>query len=586
MGNDSQKNEEQMEMLLMTLGEVSHGICLFQSENQMKRVLMIQERMGKEKVIIHNIADDEEEAGMVNSQDFRRWASRSDAKVVIIYNMQILGIRFGDDAVVEKLNFMRDQILAVGKLFVFGVSPYFNLLLSRNARDLYSCILYHFTFQDSEKGMGRIYDFDREELSGDDALESARYWEMKERIQNHDGKPDISMYLACIDSWCNVRDYLSNEETDFVRSLVETVERHYIGKDIEMEEVDKLWILAGAWIGLEEAEKSVPWYKEALCIVKSRLGEEHSLYADALAAYTNYFWMVQNYVEGEKVCDQAIKIYHDRNMKYSERGRAVLLRKAVVYRVQSKYDEALEIYEDLLNYQRNKYGEKYYGNAYLHNNIGRIYKAQGDLSRALAQYELAAELLKNAGKSGGELQGIYQNMCVAYLDSGNGKEAWKYIKKAKRITEDVYGTDSIYLIQIYNSMAGVWRMRARDDKELEYLQKALDLIKKTHMEESEAASYIYHNMGNCLCAGGYGKDAAAFYKHAIKIREKVYGEMNELTASSYEQLAYVLYIASKEKDAEYCADKARNIYISLYGSRNEHLERMDDFLKSLRDSTR
>lgn len=47
-----------------------------------------------EKVIVHNIADDEKN-GMINSEDFRKWASKSDAKVVIVYNIQLLGLRFG-----------------------------------------------------------------------------------------------------------------------------------------------------------------------------------------------------------------------------------------------------------------------------------------------------------------------------------------------------------------------------------------------------------------------------------------------------------------------------------------------------------
>ena len=147
MGNDTQNNEEQFELLLMTLEDVKHGICLFQSKQQAKWVLQLQERLGKEKMIVHNIADDNEEKGMVTSQDFRRWAEESEAKVVIVYNVQLLGVRFGDEETVEKLNFMRDQILAIGKLFVLGVSPYFDLLLSRKARDLYSCILYHYMVQ-------------------------------------------------------------------------------------------------------------------------------------------------------------------------------------------------------------------------------------------------------------------------------------------------------------------------------------------------------------------------------------------------------------------------------------------------------
>ena len=152
MGNDTQNNEEQLEMLLMTLGEVEHGICLFRSENQAEWVSVIRERLGKEKVIVHNIADDDEKNGMISSKDFRRWASESDAKVVIVYNMQLLGLRFGDEEVIADLNYMRDQILAVGKMFVFGVTTYFDLLLSRNARDLYSCIMYHFIFQEETLG--------------------------------------------------------------------------------------------------------------------------------------------------------------------------------------------------------------------------------------------------------------------------------------------------------------------------------------------------------------------------------------------------------------------------------------------------
>lgn len=49
MGNDTQNNEEQLEMLLMTLAEVRHGICLFQSENQAKRVALIRKRFGRKR---------------------------------------------------------------------------------------------------------------------------------------------------------------------------------------------------------------------------------------------------------------------------------------------------------------------------------------------------------------------------------------------------------------------------------------------------------------------------------------------------------------------------------------------------------
>lgn len=579
MGNDTQGNEEQLEMLLMTLGEVRHGICLFQSENQRKRVSLIQERFGKEKVIVHDIAEDNQENGMISSKDFRRWATETDANVVIVYNLQLLGLRFGDEEVVEKLNFMRDQILTIGKLFVFGVSSYFNRLLSRNARDLYSCILYHFTFQDSEEKLVGIRDFDMGALSGDDALETSRYMELKERIQNHSGAKDLSMYLACMESWNGVREYLSYQERDFIIVLAEEVDQYYAHIDLGIRDMENIWILAGTWIALEDAEKSVPWYEKVLRLVREEFGENHESYADALMEYIDYYEAVGDYVTCEKFYDHVIQIYGERNLKYSGKGRNTLQRKAIMFRMQSKFVEALNIYQELIDYNIVRYGEKYYGNAYLYSNMGRVYEEQGNLSRALVQYNMALKILEKAGKKGGWLVPVYQNLCVTYIKCGNSNEAWKYIKKAKKIVEETYGKDSMYLIDIYNSMSGVWNVRGQPDKELEYLQRAINLIRQIHMEDSEKASYIYHNMGMLLSHNGLMDDAIAFCRYAINIREKVYGENNEVTASSYEQLAYELYMISDRLESKKYIDKARSIYVSLYGSQSEHVKRIDDFLE-------
>ena len=579
MGNDTQGNEEQLEMLLMTLGEVRHGICLFQSENQRKRVSLIQERFGKEKVIVHDIAEDNQENGMISSKDFRRWATETDANVVIVYNLQLLGLRFGDEEVVEKLNFMRDQILAIGKLFVFGVSSYFNRLLSRNARDLYSCILYHFTFQDSEEKLVGIRDFDMGALSGDDALETSRYMELKERIQNHSGAKDLSMYLACMESWNGVREYLSYQERDFIIVLAEEVDQYYAHIDLGIRDMENIWILAGTWIALEDAEKSVPWYEKVLRLVREEFGENHESYADALMEYIDYYEAVGDYVTCEKFYDHVIQIYGERNLKYSGKGRNTLQRKAIMLRMQSKFVEALNIYQELIDYNIVRYGEKYYGNAYLYSNMGRVYEEQGNLSRALVQYNMALEILEKAGKKGGWLVPVYQNLCVTYIKCGNSNEAWKYIKKAKKIVEETYGKDSMYLIDIYNSMSGVWNVRGQPDKELEYLQRAINLIRQIHMEDSEKASYIYHNMGMLLSHNGLMDDAIAFCRYAINIRETLYGENNEVTASSYEQLAYELYMISDRLESKKYIDKARSIYVSLYGSQSEHVKRIDDFLE-------
>lgn len=579
MGNDTWENEEQLEMLLMTLREVDHGICLFRSEHQAKWVWALRQKM--EKAIVHNIADDDEKNGMINSEDFRKWASESDAKVVIVYNIQLLGLRFGDKETVDKLNFMRDQILAIGKLFVFGVSTYFDLLLSRRARDLYSCIMHHFIFQDAEERNIGIRDLDMAELSSDDTLETARYWEMKERIRENKEKKDLSMYLMCMNSWNAIREYISYQEKEFIITLANEADEQYMQREVNISDVTGIWILAKTWIRLEKVEKSADWYQKALDVVKDKLGEESQSYADALIEYTNYYSAVSDYAVCVQFCDQALKIYDKIDMKYSPNGRGILQQRAILYRKQSKFDEALAIYRDLLNYQVYKYGEKYYANASLHNNIGKVYEEQGDLSSALQQYKKALELLSHAGKQGGQIEKIYRNICLIYLKNDDGSEAWKYIKKAKKIVEDVYGADSSYLIDIYNSMAGVWRVRGRTDKELEYLQRAMELIKKTHMENSEMAAYVYHNMGRLMCLAGDFLSSVRFYERAIGFWEKAYGKENELTARSYEGLAYTLYHGGNHREAKKIMNKARDIYSALYGNRDERVKAADEFLKTV-----
>lgn len=580
MGNDTQNNDEQFELLLMTLEDVKHGICLFQSKQQTKWITLLQERLGKEKIIVHNIAEDDENNGMVTSKDFRKWASQSDARVVVVYNVQLLGLRFGDEEAIEKLNFMRDQILSIGKLFVLGVSPYFDLLLSRKARDLYSCILYHFIFQDSEERVASIRDMGVNELSGDDTLEIERYKELKERILNSKEKADISLYLSCMASWNNIREYLSYEENEFIETLVVEADKQYRQNKIELSDVGNIWILAKTWIRLDEMEKSAFWYEKALCIVREELGEEHEMYADALVEYMVYYWTINDYDMCEKYCNQAITVYEKAGMKYSFNGISALRQKAVIYRIHLMFDKAIKIYEEMLNYQITKYGERYSGNAIIYNNIGRVYEEKGNFAGALEQYEKAIDLLKDTGKEGGRSWQIYQNMSLTYIKTGDINKAWKYIKDAKKIVENVYGNDSIYLIGIYNCMAVVWSERERPDKEYEYLKRALALIEKTQMENSEAASYVYHNLGNILSCGVNINIAISYYKRAINIRLNVYGEKNQQTASSYEQLAYAFYKMSDYEEGRKYIDKARSIYLSLYGSQDENVKRIDIYMKS------
>ncbi len=557
-------NEEQFQMLLMALGDIKSGICLFQSPEQSKWAVLIQKSLKDKKVCLHNIADDEEETGMPLITDFKRWASESGADVVIVYNLQLLGLRYGDRETVEHLNFMRDQIQAIGKLFLLGVSPYFALLLSRNARDLYSCIRYHFNFTERTAEDGMIEISNCRELSGDYTLEIEKYWEYKSRAEDKVGEEQVRLYLECMDCWKDVRGNLPLQEKEDIMQMASRVDQFCMEKELGMPEVVQIWILADTWLELGEKEKCLSWLKLAEDKVRTALGTGHRIYADALVRLADYYQLASNYEQCEKYYDQALRIYEDHKVPLDERYQDTLMKRAVMYRRRYQYDQALAIYEKILRYYTGKYGSGFSGNATCLNNIGRVYEELGDASGALAKFQEALELLLASGERNYLLSALYNNISAIYLNNGDLKNAWKYIKLAKKETESLYGPDSEHMIRIYNSMAGIWMERERLDKAMEYLKKAMELIKRTHSGETEQAAVVLNNIANALIQGNSPLQAIPLFRRALELRLKINGERDQLTADIYEGLSLAFYGIGDSKQYREYSNKALDIYRELH----------------------
>ena len=181
MESIEQYNDEQFQMLCLSVMDTTSGICLFQTdypEWQSSIAYNLQKSIGKSSCVLdmsriesQNVPD---EIGKLE----QLLEGHEEARVVVLCNIQVCGTICGDVAYIQKLNYMRDQMLARGKVWVLGMSPYFSVLLSREARDLYSCIMNHFTFQSCEEeenfSFGEVDDY-----TGDIRLELSRFREFK-----------------------------------------------------------------------------------------------------------------------------------------------------------------------------------------------------------------------------------------------------------------------------------------------------------------------------------------------------------------------------------------------------------------------
>ncbi len=578
----SSENEEQFQMLLMALEGTKQGICLFQTEDQSKWVSFICQNLGNQNVILHNIGDDDENTGLPDISDFKQWAGTSDAQIVIVYHLQLLGLRFGDKKAVEHLNYMRDQIQHIGKLFLFGVTPYFALLLSRSARDLYSCIRYHFKFLSTLPELHRAPTEDDTELNGDDVFEIEKYWAYKKEAANKTDDEQIRLYLECMRCWLSIRGSLPSQEYTSILRMACTVEEYFRKRPIDLTQAEQICILADTWLELEEMEKSLHWYQLITDTVKSKLGDTNQDYATALVHFANYYQQTGDYEQCEKYFDQAIQIYEE-NMTtlgegYKGSYRIALLQRAILYRRKSQFQKALDIYETILKHDTQKYGAEYAENATCLNNMGRVYEELYDSSRALAQYQKALRLLLISGKKNHLLTTLYVNISCMYLKNGDTKNAWKNIKLAKKATETLYGTESANFIPIYNTIAAIWMERKQPDNAMGALNKALVLTKKKHVEETEAASFTYHNMGSLLVETGESLSAIPFLQHALKLRIKIYGQLHPLTASTCEGLCKAYYLLNDNSTCKIYLNKAQEIYAALYGENADKVKELNEFL--------
>ena len=167
-----------------------------------------------------------------------------------------------------------------------------------------------------------------------------------------------------------IRDGLSGEEDNFIEAAAEIVDERYINKEMKIADLENIWILAKTWLMLGNTQRSAYWYKAVLDFVEKKLGSEHEIYAQALVESANYYQAANDYIMCEQFCNQAIEIYCKKNLKDSAGNRLALRRKAAICGKLLKFQEALHIYERLLGDSISRYGENYYGNAYLYHSMG------------------------------------------------------------------------------------------------------------------------------------------------------------------------------------------------------------------------
>lgn len=437
MDSISEYNKEQFQMLCLAITDMSSGICLFQCDDTKGQVSVanhVQDLIKKSSVVIDvsNLATDEmpDEIGKVRDL----LIGNETVQVVMICNLQLCGESIGDEKYIEKINYMRDQMMAMKKVWVFGMSRYFAIMLSRKARDLYSCILNHFDFKEKEREP--FLEFAEIELSGNKKISLIKFNELQERINRKGvGNVDIEVLMQLIKEWNNIYECCNRDTNTWVKSIVENADKYMRQLDFQPTDCITYQQIALAWLHLENDKKAV----EAIKFIEEKaaklLPQKGKDIADLYIRVGYVYLSLKRYETAEECCVKALVYYleHTEINAWGKVETTHLL--AQIKTAKGENEEAIRIFGQLINDVMDRYGKRYFYLIALWNNMGKAYAQMHQYSKVLECLQNANELLQYNKEYVGWRYQILRNIAVFYELLGVTKKAIDALLEAEKIAE-------------------------------------------------------------------------------------------------------------------------------------------------------
>ena len=156
------------------------------------------------------------------------------------------------------------------------------------------------------------------------------------------------------------------------------------------------------------------------------------------------------------------------------------------------YHKALRYYQRALHSAMVQEGEKCEHVATSYNNIGLVYKSQGNYPKALEMYQKALAIrLEVLGANHPYVATSYNNIGSVYDSQGNYPKALEMYQKALGIWLDVLGANHPDVATSYNNMGSVYYSQGNYPKALEMYQKALGIWLEVYGENHSEVATLY-----------------------------------------------------------------------------------------------
>ncbi len=241
-----------------------------------------------------------------------------------------------------------------------------------------------------------------------------------------------------------------------------------------------------------------------------------------------------------------------------------------VYNHTGKYQEAKELYENVLKLRQTAHGE-------MHATVEMGNIKLGDLYRSTGEYK-AEELDEKApmihklidDEQHGGAAKLYSKLGNVYHHTGQYSQAKDLFEKALVIQKRLYGEEDATVALSYNDLGSVYNSMGKYNEAKRLHENALTMQTKIHGDEHARVADSYSSLGAVYENIGEYKKAKELLGKSLMIHERVYGEVHTAVARSYSNLGHVYHSMGEYDKAKDVHEKALMIQRKVCGE--EHVD--------------
>ncbi|CAG5082352.1 tetratricopeptide repeat protein [Parvicella tangerina] len=186
----------------------------------------------------------------------------------------------------------------------------------------------------------------------------------------------------------------------------------------------------------------------------------------------------------------------------------------LIYKHQGDYALAIEYYEDGLALSESVDDKKGIANSY--NNIANVYRNQGNYAKAIEYYMLALTLNEEIENKTG-ISMCLNNIGILYEFQGEYDKAVEYYSKSLEIDKELGNKKGI--AASYGNIGNIYSDEFEYAKAIEYMMKSLELKKEMGNQSGIAITLI--NLGNVYKGLEDYDKAIEYYTESLQINEEL-----------------------------------------------------------------